>query len=213
MPPKMRVFYVGLAASYILGLFFAPYPLHVIHKALPILLLLIGAAISLVGRSKAWILAALFFSASGDMLLASNLAQGFIFGLSAFALAHLCYTFCFYRWRAWHTGQLVVLLPFAGYLLGMLYLLIPASGDLKIPVIAYVGIIACMTISAILVTPPNRFLLLGAACFVLSDSLLALNKFIQPLPLEGVLIMSSYYAAQYFLVNGCILKRISDEVT
>ena len=40
--------------------------------------------------------------------------------------------------------------------------------------------------------------------FALSDSLIAINKFVQPIPYEGVLIMGSYYLAQYMIVNGVI---------
>jgi uncharacterized membrane protein YhhN len=42
----------------------------------------------------------------------------------------------------------------------------------------------------------------GALLFVMSDSLLAINKFVHPIPEAGFLIMSTYILAQYFIVQG-----------
>ena len=48
------------------------------------------------------------------------------------------------------------------------------------------------------------YYLLGATAFVLSDSLLAVNKFYQPFAYAGIFIMLTYCAAQYFIVRGYI---------
>jgi uncharacterized membrane protein YhhN len=149
---------------------------------------------------------ALLLSLTGDILLALELQQGFIYGLIAFAFAHLFYAACFYRWKNWqnHYGWL-----FAGlalYMTAMLYFILPASDPLQIPVVFYMLVIAVMTGSAIMVKASSKYILLGALLFVVSDSLLAVNKFMIVLPYENLLIMSSYYAAQYFLLLGCIKK-------
>jgi uncharacterized membrane protein YhhN len=213
MPRNISLLYWGGASSYLLALFFTAYPLSFIHKALPIVLLLVVATHQMRGTSRVLLVSALFFCAAGDVLLALDLEQGFIFGLSAFALAHLSFTLCFYRWRHWHKRQLLLLLPLALFLWVMLWLLIPASGALQIPVLGYLGIISAMAITAILANVSGRYLLIGASCFVISDSLLAINKFLQPLPYEGLLIMFSYYLAQYCLLQGCIDKGHDDEIT
>jgi len=49
-----------------------------------------------------------------------------------------------------------------------------------------------------------RYFLIGAAAFVISDSLLAIDKFYQPFAYAGVFIMFTYCAAQYFIVQGFI---------
>jgi uncharacterized membrane protein YhhN len=46
----------------------------------------------------------------------------------------------------------------------------------------------------------------GSLLFVCSDTMIALNRFILPLPYEGLLVMSSYIAAQYLIMRG-ILKQ------
>ncbi|MFQ3235068.1 MAG: putative membrane protein YhhN [Paraglaciecola sp.] len=213
MPRNISLLYWGLASSYLLVLFFTPYPLSFIHKALPIVLLLVVAAHQMRGTSRVLLVSALFFSAGGDMLLALDFKQSFIFGLAAFALAHLSFTWCFYRWRQWHKPQLLLLLPVVLYFFVMLWLIIPASGALQIPVLGYLGIISAMAITAIMANTPNRYLLIGASSFVISDSFLAINKFLQPLPYAGWLIMFSYYLAQYYLLQGCINKGHDDEIT
>jgi uncharacterized membrane protein YhhN len=39
---------------------------------------------------------------------------------------------------------------------------------------------------------------------MLSDSLLAINKFMKPLPLASLAIMTTYILAQYLIVEGFI---------
>jgi uncharacterized membrane protein YhhN len=48
----------------------------------------------------------------------------------------------------------------------------------------------------------RRQFVTGALFFVVSDSLLAINKFYQAFPFAGLLIMLTYCAAQYFIVRG-----------
>jgi uncharacterized membrane protein YhhN len=48
---------------------------------------------------------------------------------------------------------------------------------------------------------------MGASFFVISDSLLAINKFYQPFAHAGILIMLTYCTAQYFIVQGFIKQE------
>ena len=96
------------------------------------------------------------------------------------------------------------------YLYGMLTLLFPTLGDLKIPVSIYAFTISLMLIMAIRGSltwqkPMNLLILNGAIAFVTSDSLLAINKFYNPLPNATFLIMVTYIFAQYLITLG-ILK-------
>jgi len=51
--------------------------------------------------------------------------------------------------------------------------------------------------------PTSHFLTVGALFFILSDSLIALNKFVITLPYQHLLIMGTYYLAQYCLFYAC----------
>ena len=47
----------------------------------------------------------------------------------------------------------------------------------------------------------------GSILFVLSDSMIALNKFYMEFSLAGFWIMLSYVAAQYLILRGLILEK------
>jgi len=92
----------------------------------------------------------------------------------------------------------------------MLSILIPKLGDLKIPVGIYAMTISLMLIETIKgyfnwKNDSKKYILIGAIFFVLSDSLLAFNKFYEAINNATFLIMITYIAAQYFIVKG-ILK-------
>jgi hypothetical protein len=55
---------------------------------------------------------------------------------------------------------------------------------------------------------PAHGVLLGALLFILSDSLIAINKFISPLPCSTILIVSIYYCAQYRIGMGMLTPEV-----
>jgi uncharacterized membrane protein YhhN len=84
---------------------------------------------------------------------------------------------------------------------------LPAA--LRLPVAAYVLVIALMAAQAwarqaALPGRPALLVALGACCFMLSDSLLATNRFVQPLPMAQLWVLASYYAAQVLIVVGVL---------
>jgi len=78
-----------------------------------------------------------------------------------------------------------------------------------VPALIYMIVILLMSISAL-----NRYervslrsfteVFIGALLFMVSDSLLAINKFSQPIPSASFFIMLTYITAQYFIVKGMI---------
>lgn len=157
---------------------------------------------------RAIVFAALFFSWIGDLLLLNN--RFFIIGLIAFLIAHLFYIFYFYQQlrvgksplsvKIW-TGIIVVI-----YLFYLLYLLVPHAKGMEIPIIIYGIAISIMMYLAVLLGFRKKIFTfqIGAAFFVISDSILALNKFYQPINYAGFWIMSTYILAQGFLVYAIL---------
>jgi uncharacterized membrane protein YhhN len=91
----------------------------------------------------------------------------------------------------------------------MIFTLFPKLGPLKIPVLVYAIVITTMLYFAFKGSlkwdkKAGDSVLLGALFFVSSDSILAFNKFYSPIPLNSFLIMATYIAAQYFIVNGIL---------
>ncbi len=166
----------------------------------PLLMPLLGWL--LVGSDGArvkWVWFALVFSWLGDMLLMLPMDL-FVFGLGSFLLAHIFYIRHF--WGVWNRAQITfrpLYLLLVGLYLGLLlYLLFPTLGSLQVPVIVYGLVISTMLLLAL--HSGRSGYRWGAALFVLSDSILAINKFHTPLPLSALWVMGTYGWAQYGIV-------------
>lgn len=167
--------------------------------------------------SKKYLLTALLFSWFGDIILlfADRDELYFIIGLVAFLLSHIAYIVLFNKQiKAKKSKSSTVfwigIALIIAYLIIMIALLLPSLGDLTIPVFIYALVISTMLLFAfkgflLWETPANWYILLGAIVFVSSDSILAFNKFYQPVMRSSFLIMVTYLAAQYLIVSG-ILK-------
>ena len=82
-----------------------------------------------------------------------------------------------------------------------------ADPVLQVAVAAYVSVIALMVAQAIgraatVRDAAAKAVGLGACVFMLSDSLIAINRFVQPLPLVSLWVLTSYYAAQILIVHN-----------
>lgn len=157
-------------------------------------------------RFRFILLAALACSLAGDVAL--MFPGYFIPGLLAFLLAHLCYIALLKQGLPWFPSQraLIATLGFGAAMYAVLWTggLPPA---LRAPVAAYVVVIALMAAQAIgravrLRDPAAWGVAIGACFFMLSDTLLALNKFVAPLPLAPLWVLGSYYIAQILIVRN-----------
>jgi uncharacterized membrane protein YhhN len=181
----------------------------------PLLMPLLMLALWINGKastSRLILLAGLLFSLAGDVLLMNDsVSNYFIFGLACFLLAHICYIWLFLSIAPQAFSSLlkrpsyfIIVLVYA---LTLLVVLWPRLGELRLPVAVYAGVISIMLLAAIAVAHQlkgitGNWILSGAILFVISDSLLALNKFLQSFPYAGVLIMLTYCVAQAFFVWG-----------
>ncbi len=162
------------------------------------------------GPKTPWVLlmAALGGSLAGDVFL--MFPGFFIPGLVSFLVAHLFYVALFKSGQAWfpHRGALAATLGIGVAMYAFLWAggLPPA---LRAPVAAYVLVIALMAAQAIgratvLRDAPSLWVAIGAGFFMLSDSLLATNRFVTPLPMAQVWVLATYYAAQALIVAGMV---------
>ena len=184
----------------------------------PLLMIILAAFFlsqtkSRVRGLKKWILAALFFSWAGDVLLMFQESKSlfFLLGLSAFLIAHVFYIVFFHNIRVQENikSNPLLLLLVVVYYAGLMTLLSPYLGTMKLPVRIYGIVISFMFMLAMHMLFINnkmagRWMLSGAMLFVMSDSILALNKFYQPFEAAGIIIMLTYGLAQFFIVMGAI---------
>lgn len=169
----------------------------------PLTMLLIIAVAGLGHASgpafKLRILAGLAVSLAGDVFMMLK-EKRFVEGLASFLLAHLFYVSAFLvvmRPRA----DLGTLLPLFIFASGMLTILFPHLGKMKVPVAFYILVITVMAGLAI-----QRFVdvggtaafraFLAALLFLVSDSVLAVNRFVRPVPAAQKIILGTYFAAQ-----------------
>ncbi|NQD37169.1 lysoplasmalogenase [Permianibacter sp. IMCC34836] len=195
-----------LAGLYLLATALTESSALVLLKPLPILLLAFAAWRNLAGYWRTGMVLALLFSALGDVLLALRIEgfANFVPGLSAFLLAQLIYATLF--WSRRQASPLRLLLAVA-YLLtaaALAWLILPSTGGLLLPVSLYLLAISAMALGATFCALPLPGLLLGALVFVSSDSLIAINKFVIPVPAAQLLIMLTYYLAQWLICRSVI---------
>ena len=178
-----------------------------------LLLYFLSQIVSINSGLKKWILAALFFSWTGDFLLLfqQNNSVFFLLGLSAFLIAHIFYIIFFNRVRVNESvrGNVWLLLIVVIYYSSLISLLYSHLGGMKLPVLVYGIVISWMFMLAMHMLfiknkTAGKWMMTGALLFVISDSLLAVNKFYQPFAIAGVVIMLSYGLAQLFIVEGAI---------
>ena len=159
------------------------------------------------------ILAALLFSWIGDVTLQLNQFNDIFFmvGLSGFLIAQLIYLSAFFSTRGSNIlffRKFWLIFIVIAYGIGIVWLLFDGLGDMKIPVIAYTIVILTMLSAAInrkekVNRLSYKLVLIGAMFFILSDSLIAIDKFTFEFPLARIAIMSTYVAAQYLIAVGC----------
>jgi uncharacterized membrane protein YhhN len=174
----------------------------------------------LKGRFSKRIFLGLAFGLIGDSLLMFEQKHEtfFIGGLIAFLLGHIAYITAFYIDYKWQTkiqkkATLIAIAMLGLYCIGFYLVLSPTLGSLKIPVMIYAVVISLMTIMAVnrkgrVNSVSFNLIFFGALLFVLSDSILAYNRFVNPLLLSGVLIMLPYTVAQYLITMGAITRKL-----
>ncbi len=213
------ILFCTIAIIDVAGIFYDSSIIHFVAKPLlmPALLLLLIFS-TLIAGNKGLIIAALLFSFLGDVLLLfeNKSSLFFIGGLVSFLLTHICYILYFLKIKS-AQPSLIRKQPWmaalaAAYTISLVQFLLPSLGDMKIPVIIYAIIIYCMMLCSLQVflkvnTPANRLFITGALLFTASDSMLAINKFHKPFAAAAVLIMLTYCAAQFCIVQGVIKRK------
>lgn len=160
-------------------------------------------------RYAAFVLAGLGASLVGDVLLMLP-GDLFVPGLVAFLVAHILYTYAFTRDRGF-SAVLATGVPLLLLGVGLLVVLWDGLGALKVPVIAYVGVILTMAWQAV-----ERWRLrshagarlagIGALCFIASDAALGIARFRGDYHASAAVILGLYYVAQALIARSIHLR-------
>jgi uncharacterized membrane protein YhhN len=142
------------------------------------------------------------FSLIGDIFLL-QIIDAFVLGLLSFLLAHIFYGIAFIK-RV-NKLQLTASIPF--YLIAFIlsYILYTHLGEMLIPVLIYIFVIMTMVWRAYMQRKWEKsafFAFLGAILFAVSDSNIAITKFMFDYPFSGIITMVLYWSAQYFIYKS-----------
>ena len=156
---------------------------------------------------RAWFVAALIFSLTGDVLLMLP-RDLFVPGLAAFLVGHLCYVAGF--WTHGPTGLAlaiaVVVVTALVAPLGRRILTAIARArqpsELRVAVAVYMVVISAMLATAL--ATGNVLAAVGATLFVASDSMIAWDRFVHPFARAPVAIMVTYHLGQAGLVASLL---------
>ncbi|REL25635.1 lysoplasmalogenase [Thalassotalea euphylliae] len=211
----LSVLFFIFATSYLCSLVIAPYTGQFLLKVSPIVCLLIMVLTARLeapaqkpyrpSSTKRLLLVAIIASGTGDVLLALPLQQSFVMGLAAFLVAQCLYAVIFLQNRTNKPARAAKLVA-AGIIVFaavMAFYLLPATGELLLPVIVYLTAITVMAVAAW----HSHYGLkakLGVSSFVVSDAVLATTTFHTSQPWGTAAVMVTYYAAQYLIINGVV---------
>ncbi|XP_048377616.1 lysoplasmalogenase-like protein TMEM86A isoform X1 [Stegostoma tigrinum] len=190
-------------------------------KCLPVLCLgffVLAHSISLgVHRPYAKkVLVALLFSALGDVFLTWGDQGFFIHGMLMFGISHLLYTWAFglRPLRLWIALMLL--------LLGVIYYVAVYSylrGPMIYAMAGYVVVLGLMSWRALARAACSSYdrtwgrscTAVGAVIFIMSDLLLAIDRFCFTVPHARAIVMSTYYGAQ-MLISLSIVEQSEPEM-
>lgn len=165
----------------------------------------------------------LLFGLAGDVFLLFDKNEVFfICGLVAFLIGHLLYASAFYldyklnkTVYQKYTENAVMAYSFfvVIFVVGMWTYL----GNMKFPVIVYALVISLMGVMAV-----NRYgrvnslsfklTFYGSILFVISDTVLAINRFVHDFNFSGVIVIVTYMAAQYLITFGNLERKMKKRV-
>jgi uncharacterized membrane protein YhhN len=166
------------------------------------------------------VLIAFFFSWVGDnfLMFSGNNELFFFAGVGGFFVAQLTYIYTFATFsevnvRGPIQKNRLLIIPFLVYVAGIYLLLFPGLEGLMKPIIL-VYALSLMGMSLMALNRKGRvglasfrLVFVGSLLFLISDSMIALNKFYHEFTLAGFWIMITYLAAQYLIMRGLILEK------
>lgn len=195
----------------ILAIFKADYFFHIGVPVSCILVLILIPERSL--KPLIWIvILSLIFCIAGDWMLAhqNGNPNRFIYGVFLFLAAHIGYLiFCLKKGKMNLPVLFILLLVYGSFFIVFLYPVID-NKLLLIATLLYL-IFSCFTMTAAIGLEfkllSKTLFVAGIACFLFSDTLIALNVFLDKKDLY-VLMMPTYYMSHVLITAGLIDKQV-----
>lgn len=202
-----RLLFVLLCAIYLLLMAWtAPLPAAFL-KILPIQMLVVRAASQASRNQRIPLTLGLIFSLAGDVILALSPEALFIQGVAAFFIAHAFYIVAFRRAMSYSKRGVLLAAVVIAWCATVGSVVFPHLGTLAVPVVAYMIVITAMGVSAGFATGPTITLFAGASAFIVSDSMIAVDRFVTHFRYAPYFVMAAYYFGQFYIVEGTLGRR------
>ena len=152
--------------------------------------------------------AGLAASLVGDIFMMPR-RKRFAAGVAAFLVAQACYAFAFLSGIRFRFAP-VPTLALLAYGAVLFVILNPGLKRMRVPVLFYILAISAMALAALeryiqAGSPAALAACAGAVLFLLSDSVLAIDRFVRPFRAAQAIILSTYFAAQALIaVSTCL---------
>jgi uncharacterized membrane protein YhhN len=182
-------------------------------KALMALLLTVAAFAHPIVSERRWLMPALLLSATGDWLLAIPWwTLSFLLGLTAFLCAHLCFMGALLPLvvkESLTRARIALMVLLCAAATALLVWFWPHLGQdhLTLPVTVYVVVLTAMVCTAIAARLPTIWVAAGALCFMASDAMIAISRFILGHDALAVPIWWLYAAALVLITAGFFFGR------
>jgi uncharacterized membrane protein YhhN len=194
--------FAGFAVLFIILLPFEPYPGNFIIKAIPAISLAVLSFVAISGSKGKLLFTALLFCAAADIALELASGKYFVAGLGLFLFAHIFFIITFSRDFKFQKSRIPIIVLLVVYSMMMAFILTPSLKEMAVPVYVYMTALTLMGIFASLRVAKNDFTLYGAISFIVSDSVLAINKFMMPVAAVDYIVMVTYYLSLFLIVFG-----------
>jgi uncharacterized membrane protein YhhN len=168
-------------------------------KLIPMILIIFLAILTKSSNAIAYktlIIIALVFCAFGDYTL-----QWFIIGLSCFLVGHVFYFRAFLTTNEKTAPPLIwlFLIIYGGIMMLWIGMTLVNANQFILTIAVCIYIIVILTMGWASFKTGSIYASIGAILFIISDSILAINKFVAPIDYSHQLIMLTYYTAQIFI--------------
>jgi len=215
-------FVVSLADIIAMNIDVEIYDFHMIFKPLimPSAIYFLIRYLSHLKFYKTMLLAFLFAWLGDILLLGQEIDElFFIGGLAAFLFSHIAYIYYFKKsaYRKLRSYKGIAVLQFLMVLIAVSFYLLMYSnlGEIWLPVLFYVTAIGLMGVTALgryarVNMDAFSYTVIGAFVFILSDSIIGYNKFVNPIPFADSMIMIFYCTAQYMILKGFVAQSTED---
>jgi len=202
----------GLGIAHLVAYYAGQRVVAGVLKSLPILILagVVFRAVDGGGPAMSvglFVAMGLVLSAVGDVSLVFR--RGFLPGLLAFFAAHLSYIVAFMPGAAVNGASMLAAVAIAVAAVRMLRRLWPHVTRLRVPVTVYAGALSLMAWCAIaratvFDSTAAHAAAIGAISFLVSDSVLAFDRFARRFAGAHAVVMVTYYAAQILIARAML---------